>query len=254
MSEPQEELLAWGKRPTIADEREFLGGPLTRLKELLRALGIFIEFIRGFRRMHFVGPCVSVFGSARFASDHLYYGLARETGRRLAEAGFTVVTGGGPGVMEAANRGAVEGGGFSVGCNIVLPKEQHPNAYLDLWLELRHFFVRKVLLVKYSHGFIAFPGGFGTMDEVFELATLIQTGIIHDFPVVLMGREFWEPILAALRASLIDSGTINPVDLDRIYLTDDPREAVEHIKDAVFQRFGLRYGRRPARRRVLLER
>jgi uncharacterized protein (TIGR00730 family) len=228
-TERREESLEWGKRPTLRDEREFLGGPLTRVKELFRALSIFAEFIQGFRRMHFVGPCVSVFGSARFGSEHAYYQVARETGRRLAESGFTVVTGGGPGIMEAANRGAVEGGGFSVGCNIELPKEQDPNPFLDLWLEFRHFFVRKVILVKYSFGFVAFPGGFGTMDEIFELATLIQTGVVQRFPCVLVGREFWAP-LVTLIDKMRAQGTIGEREADFVLFTDSPQEAVAHIE------------------------
>lgn len=226
---PLEEPLVWGKRPSLVDEREFLGGPLTRVRELFRALAIFVEFIQGFRRMHFVGSCVSVFGSARFGSDHRYYGMARETGRLLAESGFTVVTGGGPGIMEAANRGAVDAGGFSVGCNIELSHEQQPNPYLDLWLEFRHFFVRKVILVKYSHGFVALPGGFGTMDEIFELATLIQTGVVRRFPCVLMGRDFWSP-LVTLIDTMRAEGTIGEHDGDLVLFTDSPEEAVAHIE------------------------
>ena len=159
------------------EERFFLSGPGKRVSELVRAGRIFTEFLRGFRRLHFVGPCVTVFGSARFPEDHVYYRLAREVGAQLAHAGFTVMTGGGPGVMEAANRGAQEAGGRSIGCNIELPCEQEPNPYLDEWVEFDHFFVRKVMLVKYSYAFVVMPGGFGTMDEIFETLTLVQTGI-----------------------------------------------------------------------------
>ena len=154
----------WGKVPADPDDRRFLAGPQSRLRELLWALRIFVEFIRGFRALHFVGPCVTVFGSARFPEQHRYYDMARRVGAQLARDGFTVMTGGGPGIMEAANRGAKEAGGRSIGCNIELPEEQKPNAYVDRWVTFRHFFVRKVMLVKYSYAFIIMPGGAGTMD------------------------------------------------------------------------------------------
>ena len=181
-------------RPESPESR-FLRGPQSRQAELRRAIGIFAEFLRGFRKYHFVGPCVTVFGSARFDEEHRYYKLARETGRRLAQAGFTVMTGGGPGIMEAANRGAKDVGGRSIGCNIELPFEQSINPYLDVSMTFEHFYVRKVMLLKYSYAFIALPGGFGTFDEVFETAMLIQTQKIRDFPIVCIGSEFWEPLL-----------------------------------------------------------
>ncbi|TDJ70355.1 MAG: TIGR00730 family Rossman fold protein [Planctomycetota bacterium] len=223
------EPLAWGKRPPRVDEAEFLGGPLTRFKDLRRALRIFFECIYGFRRMHFVGPCVTVFGSARFEPGHRYYALARDLGRRLAAEDITVITGGGPGIMEAANRGAVEGGGFSVGCNIELPQEQEPNPYLNLWLDFRYFFVRKMMLVKYSFAFVAFPGGFGTMDEIFETATLIQTGKIHDFPCVLVGRAYWQPLITFVNETMKAEGTIGAEDTEFVFVTDSIEEAAEHI-------------------------
>src|SRR5262249_46992141 len=195
--------------------------------EFAHALRIFMECMRGFRRLHFVGPCVTVFGSARFDETHPYYAAARALGARLAEVGFTVMTGGGPGIMEAANRGAKEAGGYSVGCNITLPVEQKPNAYLDRWVECRYFFVRKMLLEKYSYAFIAMPGGIGTLDEIFETAVLIQTGKIKDFPCVLMGRSFWTPLLDYLRESLLTVGTIDRADIDRWFVTDSADEAVE---------------------------
>ena len=151
---------------------------------------------------------------------------AREVGQRLARAGFTVMTGGGPGIMEAANRGAKEAGGYSVGCNIVLPQEQKPNHYLDCWLTFRHFFVRKLMLVKYSYAFIALPGGFGTLDEIFETATLIQTHKIKDFPLVLVGKEYWRPLLEFLHDRLVESKTIDAIDAERILVTDSADEAV----------------------------
>jgi uncharacterized protein (TIGR00730 family) len=183
-----------------------------------------VEFARGFRALHFVGPCVTVFGSARFPETHRYYALAREVGARLARAGFTVMTGGGPGIMEAANRGAKEAGGASIGCNIQLPKEQRPNPYLDRWITFEHFFVRRVMLVKYSYAFFAMPGGFGTLDEIFETATQIQTGKIQQFPLVLMGRDYWEPLLGFVRERLVDEHTVEPEDVDRFIVPIHPRK------------------------------
>jgi uncharacterized protein (TIGR00730 family) len=199
------------------------------------------EFVRGFRALHFVGPCVTVFGSARFREEHRFYDMARRLGGLLARDGFAVMTGGGPGVMEAANRGAKEAGGRSIGCNIDLPHEQTPNAYLDRWVTFRHFFVRKVMLVKYSYAFIAMPGGFGTLDEMTEAATLIQTGKISHFPLVLMGVEFWKPLLDFMRGTLIKEGTIGPGDVD-FYVTDSPEEAAAHVRRVAMERFGLTYG------------
>jgi len=229
----------WGKLSPVEAERHFLEGPRGRVRELLWAIRVFFEFIGAFRRLHFVGPCVTVFGSARFGEGHPWYGLARETGARLARAGFTVLTGGGPGIMEAANRGAREAGGRSIGCNIRLPKEQKPNPYLDRWITLRHFFVRKVMLVKYSYAFVALPGGYGTMDEIFEAATLIQTAKIRDFPLVVMGTSYWRPLLDFLRNDMVRAGTIDRADFDRILVTDSPEEAVAEIGRSGVERFGL---------------
>ncbi len=234
-----------GARPP--NERRFLQGPQARGSELWRAFRIFTEFIGGFRKLHFVGPCVTVFGSARFGEDHAYYKLGREVGYHLAKAGFTVMTGGGPGIMEAANRGAKDAGGHAVGCTIDLPGEQGTNPYLDTVVDFQHFFVRKVMLVKYSYAFVALPGGFGTLDEVFETATLVQTAKILDFPIVLMGSEFWTPVLDTLRNTLAKEGTIGPEDLELLQLTDSPETAVEHIRGAATRRFGLTYGPRPKR-------
>ncbi len=221
---------AWGKRSGDTDEEIFLEGPRSRLDEFFRVLRVGRELISGFRALHFVGPCVTVFGSARFPEEHEYYLLGREVGAELSRAGFTVMTGGGPGVMEAANRGARDVGGPSIGCNIELPHEQHPNPYLDKFVEFRYFFVRKVMLVKYSFGFIALPGGYGTLDEVFETATLIQTGKIWNFPLVLMGTEFWEPLLDFMRERLVARRTIDPGDLEALMVTDSPEEAVEYVR------------------------
>jgi uncharacterized protein (TIGR00730 family) len=247
-----EPLTAWRQSRTGPEVARFLHGPQPRGTELVRAIRIFAEFIRGFRAFHFVGPCVTVFGSARFGPEHPYYSLAREVGARLAKAGFTVVTGGGPGIMEAANRGAREAGGLSIGCNIELPREQKPNAYLDRWLTFRHFFVRKVMLVKYSYAFIALPGGFGTLDEVFETATLEQTGKLRDFPLVLVGSEFWQPLVAFLH-TLVEAGTIDPADLQRLRVLDSPEQAVSEIAEIGMRRFGLTYGPRLRRRWFLGE-
>src|SRR5574341_2426601 len=205
----------WGVTPGAPEVVRFLEGPQQRLAELARATRIFFEFLRGFRALHFVGPCVTVFGSARFTEIHPYYRVGREVGAELAKAGFTVMTGGGPGIMEAANRGAKEIGGRSISCNIVLPRGQKPNPFLDQWITFRYFFVRKVMLVKYSYAFIALPGGFGTLDEIFETATLIQTRKISDFPLVLVGTDYWEPLLAFMRDRLVAERTIDPEDLGR---------------------------------------
>ncbi len=242
------EVSRWGRGGAAQGPLAFLQGPHHRGLELGWALQIFGEFIRGFRALHFVGPCVTVFGSARFGEDHPYYALGREVGARLARAGFTVMTGGGPGIMEAANRGAREAGGRSIGCNIDLPHEQQPNAYLDRWVSFGHFFVRKVMLVKYSYAFIALPGGFGTLDEIFETATLIQTGKIQDFPLVLMGTEFWRPLLDFLRDDLVRAGTLDPGDAARLCVTDSPAEAVASVTEVAMRRFGLSYGSRMRRR------
>jgi uncharacterized protein (TIGR00730 family) len=234
----------WGKGSRDSAERQFLKGPRPRGLELAEAARIFAECVRGFRHLHFVGPCVTVFGSARFKEEHPYYVLARELGAKLAEAGFTVMTGGGPGIMEAANRGAKDAGGYSVGSNITLPIEQKPNRYLDRWVEFRYFFVRKMLLEKYSYAFVAMPGGIGTLDEVFETAVLIQTGKMKEFPFVLMGKAFWTPLLDYLRQSLLSAGTIDAADVQRWLVTDSPDEAVQVIRERAMRQFGLTYGPR----------
>ena len=228
----------WGKSSRDPVERQFLDGPRSRWRELVRALRIFGEFIKGFRALHFLPPCVTVFGSARFAEDNLWYGLARQVSAELSRQGFTILTGGGPGIMEAANRGARDAGGLSVGCNIMLPHEQQPNPYLDRFVEFRYFFVRKVMLVKYSYAFVALPGGFGTLDELFEAATLIQTGKIHDFPLVLMGVDYWRPLVDFLRTTMVAHGTIAAADVDRILLTDDVATAVAHIRAGAERHLG----------------
>jgi uncharacterized protein (TIGR00730 family) len=238
----------WGQAPPSPAIERFLQGPQQRRFELWRTAGIFFEIMRGIRSFHFLGPCVTVFGSARFKEDHRFYVLAREAGKLLARAGFTVMTGGGPGIMEAANRGAKETGGYSVGCNIELPQEQQPNPYLHRWVTFQHFYVRKLMLLKYSYAFIALPGGFGTMDEIFETATLIQTHKIKDFPLVLIGKDYWRPLLDFLRDRLLVEKTIDAPDAERFLVTDSPEEAVHSITDIAMQRFGLTYGPRLKRR------
>jgi hypothetical protein len=222
--------------PEDGPERDLLLGRRSRLAELRSALEIFAEYMRGLRALHFVGPCVTVFGSARFEEGHPYYELARSLGQGLAREGWTVVTGGGPGIMEAANRGAREAGGRSIGCNIVLPKEQQPNPYLDRYVEFDHFFVRKVMLVKYSHAFVVLPGGFGTMDEVFETLTLMQTGKIEQFPIVAMGRDYWRHLRTFVQQTMVAQGTIDELDLDLLIGTDVVEEALTHIRKAAERR------------------
>ena len=222
----------------------FLEGPQSRTRELLMLLRAGRDFLRGFRTLHFVGPCVTVFGSARFDEHHPYYDLARRVGGGLVRLGFTVMTGGGPGVMEAANRGAREAGGGSVGCNIELPFEQFPNRYLDKWVVCHYFFVRKVLLLKYSYAFVVLPGGFGTLDELTEALTLIQTSKIDQFPVVLMGVDYWTPFLEMCRR-MIEAGTISAHDLDLMLVTDSVDEAMTHIDHRAVVKFGLTRNRRP---------
>lgn len=257
MTIEQNEIIAidgWGVTPGAPEVVRFLEGPQRRMAELARATRIFFEFVRGFRELHFVGPCVTVFGSARFTELHPYYRLARMAGAELAKAGFTVMTGGGPGIMEAANRGAKDVGGRSIGCNIVLPQEQQHNPYLDEWITFRYFFVRKVMLVKYSYAFIALPGGFGTLDEIFETATLIQTAKIREFPLVLMGKEFWNPLLEFISERLVKARTIDAVDLERIIVTDSAEEAVHVITEVAKKKFNLIYGSGMKRRWIFGER
>jgi uncharacterized protein (TIGR00730 family) len=195
-----------------------------------RALRILSEFVEGFDALAEIGPAVTVFGSARSRPGEPGYELARTVGRLLAEAGYAVITGGGPGAMEAANRGCQEGGGLSIGCNIELPHEQFINKYVDMGIEFRYFFARKTMFVKYADAFIILPGGLGTLDELFEALTLIQTGKIRHFPVVLMGTDFWGGLIAWMRATQVPAGTIAEADLELFHLTDDPVEAVALIR------------------------
>lgn len=225
-------------KTSLNPEIRFLSGPQSRLKELRFIWSVFIEFIRGFRALHFSGPCVTIFGSARFKPEHPYYKKTEELAAAIAQTGFTVMTGGGPGLMEAANKGAKEVGGKSVGCNIVLPFEQHHNPYLDKWVNIRFFFVRKTLLIKYSYAFVVMPGGFGTLDEYFEALTLIQTKMIAQFPVVIFDREFHERLIGYI-AELKTRGTISAEDTSLYLVTDSVEEAVNYIRDRTIVRFNL---------------
>lgn len=217
----------------------YLEGPKSRSYEFSFAWRVFSQFIKGFRTLHFVGPCITVFGSARFTEDHPYYIAARAFGKRIAQSGFTTMTGGGPGIMEAANRGAFENNGPSVGCNIQLPFEQKPNPYVHRSITFEHFFVRKTLLIKYSYAFIIMPGGFGTMDELFETLTLIQTKTISQFPVVLYGKEYYRELWDYLLV-MANQGMISKEDLLLVLLTDDIEEAMQHIHSYVSKNYKIK--------------
>lgn len=216
----------------------FLEGPQSRWKEFVFTLKTVRQFIRGFRKLHFLGPCITVFGSARFKEDHPYYDLTRKAAAEFARLGFTILTGGGPGLMEAANRGAKDVSGRSVGCNIELPAEQKPNPYLDKWVYINHFFVRKVLLVKYSFAFIVMPGGFGTLDEFFEALTLIQTHKIRNFPIIIFGKKYHRELLKHV-TQMQSKGTITINDSTLFLVTDDIQEAVNLIKERSIKQYGL---------------
>lgn len=221
-----------------SSEKVFLEGPHSRARDFWFSLKVLAEFITGFRTLHFLSPCITVFGSARFKEDHRYYGEARDMGAALAKIGFTVMTGGGPGIMEAANRGAKDVGGVSVGCNIALPFEQKSNPYVDHQVTFKYFFVRKVLMFKYSYGFVVMPGGLGTCDELFEALTLIQTKKILNFPVVLYGTEYWKN-LKELLETMSAFGTIDPKDLELFLFTDSIEESMQHIRKYSIEGFGL---------------
>jgi uncharacterized protein (TIGR00730 family) len=225
--------------PPEPADKIFLEGPRSRFAEFCTLLRVMRDFLHGFRILHFVGPCVTVFGSARVKSDDPHYELAREMGAAIARLGFTVMTGGGPGIMEAANRGAKEVGGRSVGCNIELPFEQVSNAYLDRCVRLHYFFVRKALLVKYSYAFVVMPGGAGTLDELFEALTLIQTGKIKNFPIVIMCTDYWKELIGFIE-KMAERGKIGPSDLRLIFATDSVDEAIAHIRSKAIESFGLK--------------
>jgi uncharacterized protein (TIGR00730 family) len=221
----------------------YLEGPKSRGYELLFAWRVFKQFIKGFRTLHFAGPCITVFGSARFTEEHPYYRQAREFGQRIAALGMTTLTGGGPGIMEAANRGAYENNGQSVGCNIVLPFEQKENPYLHYSVTFEHFFVRKVLLVKYSYAFIIMPGGFGTMDELFETLTLVQTNTISQFPIILFGKSFYQPLMNTID-KMLEEKTISATDLELLLFTDSVDEAMAHIQKYIRSNYQVKARKR----------
>ncbi|RMG82978.1 MAG: TIGR00730 family Rossman fold protein [Bacteroidetes bacterium] len=220
------------------EEKKFLEGPQGRLQDFNFALAVFKEFIRAFRMLHFVGPCITVYGSARLKATDFYYQKAEEVGKIIAELGLTVMTGGGPGIMEAAPRGAKQVGGKTVGCNIILPHEQKPNPYLDKWLNFHYFFVRKVMLTKYSYGFVIFPGGYGTLDELFECLTLIQTNKIKPFPLVIFGTEFYEHLYKHVE-KMAQEGTIDEEDKNLFLFTDSIEETKNFLIENAVKKFKL---------------
>lgn len=236
----------------MATRNFYLEGPRSRWQELKFTFRILAETIRGFRTLHFVGPCITIFGSARFKENQQEYQDAREMGSRVAQLGFTVMTGGGPGIMEAANRGAFDAGGHSVGCNIILPFEQFPNPYVDEEVTFKYFFIRKFMMFKYSYGFIIMPGGMGTMDEMFEALTLIQTHKVENFPVVLFGKTYWKNLMEMLN-TMVEKGTIDAHDLDLLLYTDSIDEAVNHIEKHAIEKFGLKRVKGPKPSRMLRE-
>ncbi|MEO6329020.1 MAG: TIGR00730 family Rossman fold protein [Ginsengibacter sp.] len=225
-------------------EIRFLEGPQSRWKDFKYTVSVLVEFIKGFRALHFVGPCVTIFGSARFNEDHEYYKQARSLAAAIAQLGFTIITGGGPGIMEAANRGAKDVGGRSVGCNIILPLEQHINPYLDKWVNMKYFFIRKTLLIKYSYAFVVMPGGFGTLDEFYEAITLVQTKKINMFPIIIFDKSFYKEILEH-NERMLKAGTISKEDQHLFLVTDSITEAVNYIKEKSIVAFSLQYANRP---------
>jgi len=234
-------------------EIEFLEGPQSRWKDFVFTVRVLVDFIKGFRVLHFAGPCVTVFGSARFKEDHHYYKETQAIAGEVARLGFTIMTGGGPGIMEAANRGAKEVGGRSVGCNIVLPQEQFHNKYLDRWVNIKFFFVRKTLLIKYSYAFIVMPGGFGTLDEYFEALTLIQTKMIYEFPIIIFDTDYHSDLIEHIE-KMKREGTISPEDLDLCLFTNSTEEAVKHLQEHSIKKFGLKAEEKKRRIRWLFER
>lgn len=234
------------------EDAVFIEGPHSRLSELFFLFRVMREFIRGFRILHFAGPTVTVFGSARTKEGHPAYEVAREIGSELAKMGFSVMTGGGGGIMEAANRGAREAGGTSIGCNILLPMEQQPNPYLDIMIEFKYFFVRKLMLLKYSYAFVVLPGGAGTMDELFETLTLIQTKKIYNFPIILLGKEYFKPLMDFLDLMVIER-TIDEDDLGYLVVTDSVDEAIDYIHTHIVDKYGIKLKKVPKPSKILLE-
>jgi uncharacterized protein (TIGR00730 family) len=234
-------------------ERSLLSGPRSRWQELMTIWRVALDFMRGFRALHFAGPAVTIFGSARTKEGTTYYEMARQMGAECAKLGFTVITGGGPGIMEAGNRGAFEQGGRSIGVNIELPFEQHQNPYVDRSVDMYYFFTRKTILVKYSYAFIVMPGGAGTMDEMFETMTLIQTKKIRNFPIILMGKDYWKPLMDFVY-HMAEEGTISPEDPELIFFTDDIHEAAAHLQRHAVRQFSLRKKYLPQPKVILGER
>lgn len=226
------------------EERSWLAGPRSRFHDLCSLVRVGLDLIRAYRILHFVGPCVTIFGSARTKPGTRWYELAREMGAASAELGFTVLTGGGPGIMQAGNQGAFEAGGRSIGVNIILPFEQDVNPYVHRSVNMRYFFTRKTMLVKYSYAFIVMPGGAGTMDEMFETMTLIQTGKLKNFPIILMGKDFWQPLMDFLY-KMADEGMISPEDPELIFFTDSVEEAKAHLQRHAVRQFRLQRKKTP---------
>jgi len=226
------------------DESLFLRGPLSRAKELFFSFRVFFSFIKGFRKMHFIGPCVTVFGSARFTKDSEHYKNAVKIGEALSKIGFSIMTGGGPGIMEAANKGAYETGGYSVGCNIILPFEQKPNPYLHKWIDIRYFFVRKFLLMKYSFAFVVMPSGIGTLDELFEALTLIQNKMIQNFPIVIFDSEYHKELCQHIQV-MAKNESISQEDMKLLFVTDSVDDLITHIETHAIKKFGLIKKRNP---------
>ena len=225
-------------------DRTLLSGPTSRLHNLMTLLRVGRDFLTAFRALHFAGPCVTIFGSARVKPGTSYYEMARRMGAACARLGFTVITGGGPGIMQAGNQGAYETGGRSIGVNIELPFEQDLNPYVHRSVTMRYFFTRKVVLVKYSYAFVVMPGGAGTMDEMFETMTLIQTGKLREFPIILMGKDYWQPLMDFVHR-MAENGMISPDDPNLIFFTDDVEEAAAHLQRHAVRQFGLRKKRTP---------
>jgi uncharacterized protein (TIGR00730 family) len=230
----------------------FLEGPQSRWKELRFTLQTMMELIKGFRALHFIGPCITIFGSARFKEDHPYYELTRKAAAAFAKLGFTILTGGGPGLMEAANRGAKDVNGRSVGCNIELPVEQKANPYLDKWINIKHFFVRKILLVKYSFAFVVMPGGYGTMDEYFEALTLKETHKIKSFPIIIFSTEYHKSLMEYVE-EMKKNATISSDDAHLFLVTDSIDEAVEVIIKQSIKQFDLKPANKMKPRKWLFE-
>ncbi len=233
-------------------DHSLLSGPGTRMRDLATLFRVARDLLRGFRALHFAGPCVTIFGSARTKPGSQYYEMARKMGEACAQLGFTVITGGGPGIMQAGNQGAFEAGGRALGVNIELPFEQALNPYVHRSVTMKYFFTRKVVLVKYSYAFIVMPGGAGTLDEMFETMTLIQTGKLKVFPIILMGKDYWQPLMDFVYR-MAEEGTISPDDPELIFFTDDVEDAKAHLQRHAVRQFGLRRKKQPYPIKILGE-